>query len=153
MANSLIQAYVHYIFAVKGRVNFLKQEHNDELQKYITGLAQNRNCKMLAINNMPDHAHIFLGQHPSYSISKTMQEIKSVSSKFINEKNWYKSKFFWQSGYGAFTYSHSQIDNVIKYIMNQQQHHKKRTFRDEYIEFLNKFGIKYDKKYLFEFYD
>lgn len=153
MANSFIQAYVHYIFAVKGRVNFLKQEHNDELQKYITGIVQNRNCKMLAINNMPDHVHIFLGQHPSYSISKTIQEIKSISSKFTNEKNWYKSKFYWQSGYGAFTYSHSQMDTVIKYIMNQQHHHKKRTFRNEYIEFLNKFGIEYDEKYLFEFYD
>ena len=150
MANSFIQAYVHYIFAVKGRVNFLKQEHNDELQKYITGIVQNRNCKMLAINNMPDHVHIFLGQHPSYSISKTIQEIKSISSKFTNEKNWYKSKFYWQSGYGAFTYSHSQMDTVIK---NQQHHHKKRTFRNEYIEFLNKFGIEYDEKYLFEFYD
>ncbi|MCK4662422.1 MAG: IS200/IS605 family transposase [Bacteroidales bacterium] len=153
MANSFIQAYVHYVFTVKGRINFLKQENNDELQKYITGIVQNRNCKMLAINNMPDHVHIFLGQHPSYSISKTIQEIKSVSSKFINEKNWYKSKFCWQSGYGAFTYSHSQIDNVIKHIINQQQHHKKRTFRDEYIEFLNKFGIEYNEKYLFEFYD
>ena len=100
MANSFIQAYVHYIFAVKGRVNFLKQEHNDELQKYITGIVQNRNCKMLAINNMPDHVHIFLGQHPSYSISKTIQEIKSISSKFTNEKKareiintWLKEKF------------------------------------------------------------
>lgn len=153
MANSFIQAYVHYVFAVKGRVNFLKQEHNDELQKYITGIVQNRNCKMLAINNMPDHVHIFIGQHPSFSISKTIQEIKSISSKFTNEKNWYKSKFHWQTGYGAFTYSHSQIDTVIKYIMNQQHHHKKRTFRDEYIDFLNKFGIEYDEKYLFEFYD
>ena len=153
MANSFIQAYVHYIFTVKGRANFLKQEHNNELQKYITGIVQNRNCKMLAINNMPDHVHIFLGQHPSYSISKTIQEIKSISSKFINEKKWYKSKFYWQSGYGAFTYSRSQIDTVIKYILNQQQHHKKRTFRDEYIEFLNKYGIEYNEKYLFEFYD
>ena len=153
MANSFTQAYIHYIFAVKGRRNFLIPNHNDELQKYITGLAQHRNCKMLAINNMPDHFHMFLGQHPSYSMSKIMQEIKSVSSKFINEKNWYKSKFRWQTGYGAFTYSHSQIDNVIKYIMNQQEHHKKRIFRDEYIEFLNKFEIEYDEKYLFEFYD
>jgi REP element-mobilizing transposase RayT len=153
MANSFIQAYVHYVFAVKGRINFLKKEHNDELQKYITGIAQNRNCKMLAINNMPDHIHIFLGQHPSYSISKTIQEIKSVSSKFINDKNWYNSKFHWQTGYGAFTYSHSQIDNVIRYIMEQQQHHKKKIFKEEYIEFLAKFEIEYDEKYLFEFYD
>ncbi|MFO7789983.1 MAG: IS200/IS605 family transposase [Bacteroidales bacterium] len=153
MANSFTQAYVHYIWTVKGRRNFLIQEYNDELQKYITGLVQNRNCKMLAINNMPDHVHMFVGQHPSYSIAKIAQEIKSVSSKFINEKKWYRYQFNWQSGYGAFTYSHSQVDNVVKYIINQQHHHKKRTFRVEYIEFLKKFGIEYDEEYLFEFYD
>jgi len=119
MANSYIQAYVHFVFTVKNRANMLKQENNDELQKYITGIVKNRNCKMLAINNMPDHIHIFIGLHPTYSLSKLVQEIKSVSSKFINERNWYKSKFSWQTGYGAFTYSHSQIDRVIKYIKNQ----------------------------------
>ena len=102
---------------------------------------------------MPDHVHMFIGQHPSYSIAKIAQEIKAVSSKFINEKNWYRYQFNWQSGYGAFTYSHSQIDNVVKYIMNQQQHHKKVTFREEYIEFLEKFAIEYNEEYLFEFYD
>ncbi len=153
MANSFTQIYVHYIWAVKGRRNFLIQKHNDELQKYITGLVQNRECKMLAINSMPDHVHMFIGQHPSYSIAKIAQEIKAVSSKFINEKNWYRYQFNWQSGYGAFTYSHSQIDNVVKYIMNQQQHHKKITFREEYIEFLEKFAIEYNEEYLFEFYD
>jgi len=153
MANSFTQIYVHYIWAVKGRRNFLIQKQNDELQKYITGLVQNRECKMLAINSMPDHVHMFIGQHPSYSIAKIAQEIKAVSSKFINEKNWYRYQFNWQSGYGAFTYSHSQIDNVVKYIMNQQQHHKKVTFREEYIEFLEKFAIEYNEEYLFEFYD
>ncbi len=153
MANSFTQIYVHYIWAVKGRRNFLIQKQNDELQKYITGLVQNRECKMLSINSMPDHVHMFIGQHPSYSIAKIAQEIKAVSSKFINEKNWYRYQFNWQSGYGAFTYSHSQIDNVVKYIMNQQQHHKKVTFREEYIEFLEKFAIEYNEEYLFEFYD
>ena len=153
MPNSYTQIYIHYIFAVKGRHNFIKPEYNNELQKYITGIIQNRKCKLLAINNMPDHFHILIGLHPSYPVSKLIQEIKSNSSKFFNEKLWSKEKFNWQEAYGAFSYSRSQIDNVIKYINNQQEHHKKMTFKEEYLEFLKKFDIQYEEKYLFEFYE
>ena len=153
MANSYTQIYIQYIFAVKYRKNFLLQKNNDELQKYITGIVQNRKCKMLAINNVPDHLHMLVGLHPTYSVSKLIQEVKSISSKFINDNNWIDHEFNWQIGYGAFSYSRSQIDNVIKYINNQQEHHRKITFREEYLEFLEKFEIEYDEKFLFEFYD
>ena len=153
MPNSYTQIYIHYIFTVKGRQNFIKPEYNNELQKYMTGIIQNRKCKLLAINNMPDHFHILVGQHPSCSVAKLIQEIKSNSSKFINEKSWNREKYSWQEGYGAFSYSRSQINNVIKYINNQQEHHKKMTFKEEYFEFLKKFDIPYEEKYLFEFYN
>lgn len=153
IANSYTQLYIHYVFAVKWRNHLLKPEHNDELQKYITGIIKKRKCKMLAINNVTDHIHLFIGQNPQYSVSKLMQETKAISSKFINDNNWYKTKFRWQTGYGAFSYSHSQIDNVIKYINNQQQHHKKHTFKEEYLEMLKKFKIDFDEKYIFEFFE
>ncbi|MCD4789385.1 MAG: IS200/IS605 family transposase [Bacteroidales bacterium] len=153
MANSYTQIYIHYIFAAKGRKNFLLPENNDELHKYITGIVQNRKCKMLQINSVPDHLHMLVGLHPTYAVSKLIQEVKAISSGFINDKKWTGVEFHWQEGYGAFSYSRSQIDNVIKYILNQQEHHKKRTFREEYLDFLEKFEVEYDERYLFEFYD
>ncbi len=153
MANSYTQITVQFVFAVKGRENFLLPKYNDELQKYITGIVQNRKSKMLAINNMPDHIHILIGLSPTYSISKMAQEIKNNSSKFINQKKWYPHKFSWQNGYGAFSYSHSHRSRVIQYIDNQQKHHQKETFENEYYNFLNKFGIEYDDEYVFEFYN
>ena len=153
MPNTYTQIYIQYVFAVKGRENQIKPENNNELQKYITGIITKRKCKMLAINNMPDHIHILIGINPTYSVSKLIQEIKAISSGFINDKKWMRNKFSWQTGYGAFSYSRSQIDSVINYINNQQKHHKKKTFKEEYLEFLEKFNIEYDNKYLFEFYD
>ena len=153
MANSYTQNYIHYIFAVKGRKNFLYDENNEELQKYINGLVVNRKSKMLQINNVTDHLHMFVGLHPTYSISKFMQEIKAISSGFINKQNWTGGDFLWQEGYGGFSYSRSQIDNVVNYIKNEQTHHKKKSFREEYLGFLKKFGVAYDERYLFEFYD
>ncbi len=150
MANTYSQVYLQYIFTVKGRQNLIFPRHNDELQKYITGIVQNRKQKMLAINNVPDHLHLLVGFDTTMSMADFMEEIKSISSKFINNKGWMKGKFEWQRGYGVFSYSRSQIDDVIKYIMNQQEHHKKRTFKEEYLEFLKKFEIDYDEKYLFE---
>ncbi len=97
--------------------------------------------------------HFFVGQNPQYSVSKLMQESKAISSKFINDSNWYKTKFHWQTGYGAFSYSHSQINNVIHYIKNQQKHHKVAIFKEEYLEILEKFNVSYDGKYMFEFYE
>jgi len=137
------------VFAVKGRNSLIPANHKDELQKYITGIIQNREHKLLAINNMPDHIHIFIGLSPKMAISDLVNEIKTASSKFMKRKRW-RGQFEWQEGYGAFSYSHSQIDNVIKYINNQEEHHKKRTFREEYIDLLKKFEVEYDEKYLFE---
>ena len=153
MANSYTQLYIHYITTVNGRENLLKEKYEERIRKYITGIVQNRDCKMLAINNVTDHIHFFIGLHPSYSVSKIIQEVKSLSSKFINENNWYNKKFAWQGGYGAFSYSKSQINNVVQYIANQKEHHKKITFREEYLTFLKKFEIPFDEKYLFTFYD
>ena len=108
---------------------------------------------MIAINNVADHIHIFIGLSPTYSVAKMIQEIKNNSSKFINQKKWYPDKFEWQKGYGAFSYSRSHRDRVVKYIKNQQKHHETETFRTEYLNFLSKFNIKYKEEYLFEFYD
>jgi len=150
MANTYSQVYLQFVFAVKGRQNLIPTKCNDELQKYITGVVQNRKQKMLAINNMPDHLHLFIGFGTTISISDFMEQIKSISSDFINGKTWIKGKFEWQRGYGVFSYSRSQMDHVIKYILNQQEHHKKQSFKEEYLEILNKFEISYDDKYLFE---
>jgi putative transposase len=150
MPNTYTQVYLHFIFTVKGKRSLINVRHNYELQKYITGIIQNRGHKMLAINNMPDHMHILIGYGTNMSISDLMRDIKSISSKFINEKKWIHGKFEWQNGYGVFSYSKSQIDRVIKYINNQQIHHKKQSFREEYLSLLEKLNIKYDEKFLFE---
>ena len=150
MANTYSQVYLQFVFAVKGRQSLINPKNNEELQKYITGIVQNRKQKTLAINNMPEHLHLFVGFGTTMSMADFMEEVKAISSKFINEKGWVKGKFEWQRGYGVFSYSRSQIDNVIKYIINQQEHHKKKTFKDEYLEFLKKFEVEYDERYLFE---
>ncbi len=153
MANTYTQIYLQIIFAVKGRENLIHQSRNDELQKYITGIVRNDGQKLLAINNMPDHVHILVGYGTTMAISDFVRDIKANSSRFINEKKWILGHFEWQKGYGAFLYSRSHLENVIKYINNQQQHHKRRGFREEYIDFLNKFELEYKPEYIFEFYD
>jgi Transposase and inactivated derivatives len=153
MANTYSQVYLHFVFSVKGKQSLLQSRYNDELQKYITGLVQNRKHKLLAINNVADHLHLFVGFSTGSSMADFMSEVKAVSSKFINEKGWVQGRFEWQRGYGVFSYSHSQIGNVIQYIENQQDHHKRKTFREEYLEMLQKFGINYDDNYLFEWMD
>ncbi len=150
MPNTYSQIYIQIVFAVKGRQNLIPKQNREELHKYITGIVQNRDQKMLSIFCMPDHTHLLVGLKPLIAISDLVRDIKAGSSKFINDKHWMKGKFNWQEGFGAFSYSRSQIDNVIKYILNQEEHHKKKTFREEYIEFLKKFEIEYDEKYLFE---
>jgi len=150
MANTYSQVYLHFVFTVKGKQNLLLPKHNDELQKYITGIVQNRNQKLLAINNVTDHMHLFVGFGTTITMADFMEEVKAISSKFINTKGWVKGRFEWQRGYGVFSYSRSQIDDVIKYIMNQQEHHKKQSFKEEYIDLLKKFEIEYDEKYLFD---
>ncbi len=153
MANTYTQLFVQYIFAVQGRENLIKEQNRDELEKIICGLATKHKSKPLAVFCNPDHTHIFVGIHPTVSISKLIEQIKAGSSKWINDKNYLAGHFSWQDGYGAFTYSKSQTDKVVKYILNQPDHHKKRCFKDEYLSFLKKFDINYDPKYLFEWYD
>lgn len=153
MANTYCQLYAQLVFTVKGKKNFIYEKNREELEKYICGIIINKNCKPISIYCNPDHTHILIGIHPAISISDLVRDIKANSSKFINFKNWTASVFRWQDGYGAFSYSRSQIDKVIKYIKNQPIHHNKKTFYEEYITFLNKFEIAFEKKYLFEFYE
>jgi putative transposase len=150
MANTYTQIYIQIVFAVKGRQNLIAKENREELHKFITGIVSNREQKLLAIFAMPDHVHILIGMKPNISISDLVRDIKAGSSKFINDSKWINGKFNWQEGYGAFSYSKSNIDNVVKYILNQEEHHNKKTFKNEYLDFLEKFEIDYDEKYLFE---
>lgn len=150
MANTYSQIYIQIVFAVKGRQNLIMKENREELHKFITGIVTNREQKLLSIFAMPDHVHILVGLKPNISISDLVRDIKAGSSKFINDSKWINGKFNWQEGFGAFSYSKSNLDNVIKYILNQEEHHKKRTFKEEYIDFLKKFEIEYNEKYLFE---
>jgi putative transposase len=150
MPNTYSQIYIQIVFAVSGRHNLIPKTHREELHKYITGIVQNREQKLLSIFCMPDHVHLLVGMNPNITISDLTRDIKAGSSKFINDNRWLKGKFNWQEGFGAFSYSRSQIVDVINYILNQEEHHKKKTFRQEYIEFLKKFEIAYDEKYLFE---
>ncbi|NOX84397.1 MAG: IS200/IS605 family transposase [Chlorobi bacterium] len=147
------QLYIHLIFAVKYRDRLLKEEFRKEIFSYMSGIVTNMKHKSIIINGVADYVHIFLGLNPAKSISDTVWEIKRSSSIFINEKKWFRKKFNCQEGYGGFSYGKSQIDNVYKYIQNQEQHHRKQTFRNEYIRFLKKFEIEYDKQFLFEFFD
>ena len=141
MANTYTQLYIQIVFAVKGRQNLISEKNREAVEKYICGIISNKKCKPIAIYCNPDHVHILIGLHPAVSISDIVRDIKANSSKWINEQNWIKGKFSWQEGFGAFSYSKSQIDAVVKYILNQPKHHKKKTFKEEYLNFLNKFDI------------
>ncbi len=153
MANTYTQLRIQIVFAVKGREKMVSKVYKDQVEKYITGVIQNRAHKLLAIYCMPDHIHILAGWHPAQSISKLVEEIKKSSKTFINNQPWMPFNFEWQRGYGAFSYSKSQTDTVVKYILNQEEHHRKKTFREEYIDMLTDAEIDFDEKYLFEFYD
>lgn len=152
MANTFSQIYLHFVFAVQYRQNLIPKQHKEELHKYFSALIQARKAKMLAVHCMPDHVHIFVGFKPSVLISDFVKEIKVASHEFIVSKNWVKGKFKWQEGYGVFSYSHSHINTVCKYILNQETHHQKKTFKKEYLEFLEKFSVPFDEQYIFEFY-
>lgn len=150
MANTYSQLYIQIVFAVKGRQNLISKTKKDEIYKYITGIVTNQKQKLIAINGMPDHIHILVGIKPDISLSDLVRDIKSSSSKFINEQKWINGKFEWQTGFGAFSYGHSQLNNVIKYIENQEEHHKTKTFGEEYTAFLKLFNIDFRNEYLFE---
>lgn len=153
MPNTYTQITIHLIFAVKNRENLLKKSIRPELFKYMTGIVTNKKHKLLAINGVADHVHLLIGLSPTIALSDLVRDIKNNSSKFINQKKLVVGRFQWQTGYGAFSYSRSQRPNVIKYIENQEEHHKVKTFREEYLEILRKFDVDYDSEYLFEFYE
>ena len=150
MPNTYTQIYIQIVFTVKGRQNLISEMHREELQKFITGIITNRSQKMLAIYAMPDHIHILIGFKPNMSISDLVKDIKAGSSKFINDSKWINGKFNWQEGFGAFSYSKSHLDNVVKYILNQKEHHHKQSFKEEYFQFLKEYEIDFDERYLFE---
>jgi putative transposase len=150
MPNTYSQIYIQIVFAVKGRANLIAPKNREELHKYMAGIVEKRDQKLLAVFCMPDHCHLLIGLKPSISISDLTRDIKAGSSKFINDKEWIKNKFNWQEGFGAFSYAKSQIDTVIKYILKQEEHHKRQTFKQEYLDILKKFEVEFDERYLFE---
>ena len=149
MANTYTQLYFHVVFAVKHRNNLILPVWKDELYKYITGIITNKNQKSMIVNGMPNHIHLLIGTKPNCNLSDLVRDIKANSSKWVNENNLVNGRFEWQNGFGAFTVSQSGVKNVIKYIENQEEHHSKQTFRDEYIEFLNEYKIHYQNEYIF----
>jgi putative transposase len=153
MVNTYSQLNIHCVFAVKGRENVITKDFRYDLHSYMSGILNNDESYPLAVNGWLDHVHVFFELPVTMAVSDQMRMLKASSSKWINDNKLVKGKFSWQEGYGAFSYSKSQRDNVIKYIMNQEAHHRKMTFREEYLELLKKFNIKFEDKYLFEFYD
>lgn len=153
MANTYTQCYLHLVFAVKNRDALIQKSWKDELEKYITGIVQKYHHKLLAIGSMPDHIHIFIGYDLNQTIPKLVEEVKTSSNAWIKNKHYTPFKFEWQKGYGAFTHSHSQINRVVKYIMNQEKHHQKKSFREEYLDILRKNEIAFKDKYVFDFFD
>jgi putative transposase len=150
MANTYTQLHVQFVFAVKYRAALIQKEWKDELHKYITGIINPKGHKMLQLNSMPDHIHILMGIRPAESISSLIKNVKTESTKWIKEKKFCASAFAWQEGYGAFSYSKSHVPDVIRYIQNQEAHHKKQTFLDEYRHFLQVFEIEYEEQYIFK---
>lgn len=150
MANTYTQIHIQVVFCVEKRGSLIKADWKDELYKYITGIVQNNGHKILIINGMPDHIHIFLGFRTTQSLADLIQEVKQDSSRWINQRKFTKQKFSWQAGYGAFSYSKSHVERVIQYIQNQERHHQKKSFLQEYREMLDAFGVDYDERFLFK---
>jgi putative transposase len=150
MAGTFSQLYVQTVFAVKGRENLILKSWKEDLNKYIAGIITGKDQKCIIVTGMPDHIHAFIGLRPAMAISDLVRDIKNNSTNFINANKFIKGKFSWQKGYGAFSYSRSQLNDVYQYILNQELHHKKKTFKEEYLELLKLFEIEFDEKYLFE---
>ncbi len=151
MANTYTQLYIHVVFAVQGSESLIPEQHREAIEKYICGIVTGLQSKPIAIYCNPDHTHLLIGLDPLVSIADMLRDIKSCSSKWINNNRLLQHHFEWQRGYGAFSYSRSQLDGVVKYVLNQHEHHRKKTFKEEYLSFLEAFGIDYDKRYLFKF--
>ena len=150
MANTFSQIYIQTVFAVSGRESLIKPTFKEELYKYIAGVVRNQKQKLIAINGVSDHVHILIGLRPAMALADLVENIKTDSSKFINRNKWVHGRFNWQEGYGAFSYGHSQLDRVIRYIQNQERHHHRQSFRNEYMSLLRKFDIGFDEKYVFK---
>ncbi len=150
MADTYSKIYIQVVFAVKGRENLIPNNHKEELYKYITGIVTNEGQKLIAINGMPDHIHILVGSKPSKSLSDLVRDVKANSSRFINEKNWVLGKFEWQKGFGAFSYGHSQLTRIINYIQDQEIHHKRFSFKEEYSRFLDLYNVDFNPDYIFD---
>ena len=151
MANTYSQIYIQTVFAVDGRLSLIRREFKEELYKYVTGIVKNNGQKLIAINGMSDHVHILIGLRPAMALADLIRDMKADSSDFINRKKWVRGRFNWQEGYGAFSYGHSQLGTIIRYIQNQEQHHRRRTFKDEYLMWLKKFEVPFDERYIFKF--
>ena len=151
MANTFSQIYIQTVFAVDGRLSLIRPETKEELYKYITGIVRNKKQKLIAINGMSDHVNILIGLRPAIALADLVRDIKADSSDLINRKKWVRGRFSWQEGYGAFSYGHSQLDTIIRYIRNQEQHHRRRSFKDEYLAWLQKFEVPFEEKYIFKF--
>jgi len=149
MAGTFSQIYIQIVFAVNGRTNLLQEPWRKEVFKYMAGIINGKNQKPIIVNGVANHVHLFVGLKPSMCVSDLVRDIKNNSSNFINDQKFVHGKFFWQEGFGSFSYSHSQIEQVYQYILNQEEHHRKRTFKEEYLDFLKKFEVDYDEKYLF----
>jgi putative transposase len=150
MANTYFQIYMHTIFAVKGRSSLISPKWKEDLYKYISGILSHRSQKLLAINGMPDHIHLLIGIKPNCNLSDLVRDVKAGSSKHINESRWTAGRFEWQEGFGAFSLGHSQLDTIFTYIRNQEEHHRKKTFKEEYTEFLEAYKIEYQPQFLFD---
>ena len=150
MADTYTQLYIHIIFAVKGRESLIPKQHKETLHQYITRIITHKKQTVIRINSMPDHLHILVGITPDIAISDLVRDTKANSSKWINKKGWVVGKFEWQTGFAAFSYAHSQLDAVVAYIKNQEVHHSRQTFREEYLEFLKRFDVPYNPKYVFD---
>ncbi|HKP70962.1 MAG TPA: IS200/IS605 family transposase [Pyrinomonadaceae bacterium] len=150
MANTYSQIYIQAVFAVQSRESMILPEWKEELFKYITGVFRNQKQKLIAIGGIEDHIHILFGLKPNIAISDLLRDVKANSSSFVNEKRFTRRKFRWQEGFGAFSYSRSHLDAVAKYVLNQERHHAKRSFRDEYITMLDRYEVEYEDRYLFD---
>ena len=153
MANTYTQIYIQVVFAVQGRQNLIRSERKEELQKYLTGIVTRQGQKLIAIHCMPDHTHLLIGQKPNINLSDLVGDIKTGSTNHINEQRWVLGRFSWQEGFGAFSYSHSQLGDVADYIRDQVKHHERKTFRQEYLEFLEKFEVPHDERFIFKSVD
>src|SRR2546425_652069 len=150
MANTYSQIYIQVVFAVEGRQNLIQKPNKEELHKYITGVVTERGQKLLAVHCMPDHTHILIGLRASIALSDLVRDVKNASSNFVNRKRWVCGRFSWQEGFGAFSYGHSQLTGIINYIRDQERHHARKTFRQEYIQFLKKYEIEHDERFIFK---